>query len=63
MTIFRKILATTAICLAAVGLSSCTGVQSIAAGKYVQKCYFTYSVGHPWPAEAPAVLRLNETWL
>ena len=58
-TIFPKILATTALCLAAMGVSSCLGVQSIAAGKYVPECYLTYSVGYPWPSEPPPVLRLN----
>ena len=58
-TIFPKILATTALCLAAVGLSSCTTPQALSAKKSVPECYLTYSVGYPWPSEPPPVLRLN----
>ncbi|MBQ4593229.1 MAG: hypothetical protein IJA81_01205 [Akkermansia sp.] len=58
-TIFHKILATTALCLAAVGQSSCTTPQALSAKKSLPECYLTYSVGDPWPSEPPPVLRLN----
>ena len=54
-----RILTTTALCLAAMGLCSCTGMQSIAAGKTGLECYLTYSDEYPWTSEPPAVLRLN----
>ncbi len=59
MTIFRKILATTALCLAAVALSSCATPQALSAKKSLPECYLTYSVEYPWPSEPPPVLRLN----
>ena len=59
MLSFRKILATTALCLAAVGLSSCSGLQALSAKKSLPECYLTYSDGYPWTSEPPAVLRLN----
>ena len=59
-TIFHKILATTALCLAAVGLSSCSVPQAIAAENTVPECYLTYSDDFPPSAEPPPVLRLNE---
>ena len=58
-TIFHKILATTALCLAAMGLSSCTTPQALSAKKSLPECYLTYSDGYPWTSEPPAVLRLN----
>ena len=57
---FRKILATTALCLAAMGLSSCTTPQALSAKKSLPECYLTYSDGYPWSSEPPPVLRLNE---
>ena len=59
MPIFQKILTTTALCLAAVGLSSCSGLQALSAKKSLPECYLTYSDGYPWTSEPPAVLRLN----
>ena len=56
----HKILATTALCLAAVGLSSCSVPQAIAAENTVPECYLTYSDDFPPSAEPPPVLRLNE---
>ena len=56
---FHKILATTALCLAAMGLSSCTTPQALSAKKSLPECYLTYSDGYPWTSEPPAVLRLN----
>ena len=55
-----KILASVVLCLAAVGLSSCSGPQAIAAENTVPECYLTYTVGYPWSSEPPPVLRLNE---
>ena len=60
MTIFHKIFATTALCLAAVGVSSCSVPQAIAAENTVPECYLTYSDDFPPSAEPPPVLRLNE---
>ncbi len=54
-----RILATAALCIAAAGLSSCSGLQAIAAEDTVPECYLTYSEGYPWTSEPPAVLRLN----
>ena len=59
-TIFHKILTTTALCLAAVGLSSCSTPQAIAAENTVPECYLTYSDDFPPSAEPPPVLRLSE---
>ena len=59
MPTIHRILATTALCLAAVGLSSCTTPQALSAKKSLPECYLTYSVGYPWPSEPPPVLRLN----
>ena len=59
MTIFRKILATTALCLAAMGVSSCTTPQALSAKKSLPECYLTYSEEYPWSSEPPPVLRLN----
>ena len=56
---FPRILTTTALCLAAVGLSSCTTPQALSAKKSLPECYLTYSDGYPWTSEPPAVLRLN----
>ena len=56
----RKILASTAICLAAAGLSSCSGSQALSAKKSLPECYLTYSDGYPWSSEPPPELRLNE---
>ena len=58
-TIFHRILAISVLSLAAVGLSSCIGGQSVTAGKTLSECYLTYSVGCPWPSSPPPVLRLN----
>ena len=57
---FHNILATTALCLAAMGLSSCSGLQALSAKKSLPECYLTYSDGYPWSSEPPPVLRLNE---
>ena len=54
-----RFLATTALCLAAMGLSSCSGLQALSAKKSLPECYLTYSDGYPWTSEPPAVLRLN----
>ena len=59
MPTIPKILATTALCLAAVGMSSCTNPQALSDKKSLPKCYLTYSEGYPWASEPPAVLRLN----
>ena len=59
-TIYHTIHATTALCLAAVGLSSCSVPQAIAAANTVPECYLTYSDDFPPSAEPPPVLRLNE---
>ena len=59
MPTIHRILATTALCLAAVGVSSCTTPQALSAKKSLPECYLTYSVGDPWPSEPPPVLRLN----
>ena len=56
----RKILASAALCLAAVGLSSCSTPQAIAAEDTVPECFLTYSDDIPPSAEPPPVLRLNE---
>ena len=56
---FHRILATTALCLAAMGLSCCTTPQALSAKKSLPECYLTYSDGYPWTSEPPAVLRLN----
>lgn len=56
----RKILASAALCLAAVGLSSCSAPQAIAAENTVPECYLTYTDGYPWTTEPSPVLRLNE---
>ena len=58
-SIFPRILVTTALCLAAMGLSSCSGLQALSAKKSLPECYLTYSDGYPWTSEPPAVLRLN----
>lgn len=60
MPTIPRILATTALCLAAAGLSSCSGLQAIAAENTVPECYLTYSDDFPPSAEPPPVLRLNE---
>ncbi|MBQ7024372.1 MAG: hypothetical protein IJN29_12375 [Akkermansia sp.] len=59
-TIFHRILTTTALCLAAVVVSSCSVPQAIAAENTVPECYLTYSDDFPPSAEPPPVLRLNE---
>ena len=59
MPTIPRILATTALCLAAMGLSSCTTPQALSAKKSLPECYLTYSDGYPWTSEPPAVLRLN----
>ena len=59
MPTIPRILATTALCLAAMGLSSCSGLQALSAKKSLPECYLTYSDGYPWTSEPPAVLRLN----
>ena len=56
----HKILAFAALCIAAVGMSSCTSPQTTAAENTVPECYLTYSDGYPWSSEPPPVLRLNE---
>lgn len=56
----RKILAFATLCLAAVGVSSCTSPQARAAENTVPECYLTYTDGYPWSTEPPPVLRLNE---
>ena len=56
---FHSALATTALCLAAMGLSSCTNPQALSDKKSLPECYLTYSEGYPWASEPPAVLRLN----
>lgn len=60
LALFHRILATTAICLAAMGVSSCSVPQAIAAENTVPECYLTYSDDFPPSAEPPPVLRLNE---
>ena len=59
-TIFHRILTTTALCLAAVVVSSCSVPQAIAAENTVPECYLTYSDDFPPSAGPPPVLRLNE---
>ena len=59
MPTIPRILATTALCLAAVGVSSCSVPQAIAAENTVPECYLTYSDDFPPSAEPPPVLRLN----
>ena len=54
-----RILATAALCLAALGVSSCTTPQALSAKKSLPECYLTYSEEYPWPSEPPPVLRLN----
>ena len=54
-----RFLTTSALSLAALGLSSCSGLQALSAKKSLPECYLTYSDGYPWTSEPPAVLRLN----
>ena len=54
-----RFLTTTALCLAAMGVSSCYSSQALSAKKSLPECYLTYSDGYPWTSEPPAVLRLN----
>lgn len=59
MPSIHKILAFVTLCLAAVGLSSCSGLQALSAKKSLPECYLTYSDEYPWSSEPPPVLRLN----
>ena len=60
MPTIHKILAFATLCLAAVGVSSCSVPQALSAKKSLPECYLTYSDGYPWSTEPPPVLRLNE---
>lgn len=57
MTIFHKIFATTALCLAAVDVNSCQQTKKVAPD--ITGSFLTYTQ-YPLATEPPAVYRLNE---
>ena len=57
-TIFPRILTTTALCLAAMGLSSCQQTKKVAPD--ITGSFLTYTHLFPLATEPPAVYRLNE---